>query len=168
MANELHAVSKELGGRTVLAHQLTECFLDTSAIIAIGWLGREVAGARAGVIAAVFAAVYPLLWVNEGSVLVESLYAPLMALMLLCAYRFWRRPNRVMAMVLGLVVGLAALCRGEALIYVPLLVAPVVLARCRSTATGSRVAMLCVAVAAGSAINGDALVFQVGLPHEPE
>jgi 4-amino-4-deoxy-L-arabinose transferase-like glycosyltransferase len=141
------ATVSRFGGRTVRAHQLTECFLETGAVVAIGWLGREVAGERTGVIAAVLAAVYPLLWVNEGSVLVESLYAPLIALMLLGAYRFWHRPDRVTAAVLGLVVGLAALCRGEALLYVPLLIAPLVLVRCWS-AHRQRVALLTVAVAA--------------------
>ena len=40
-------------------------------------------------IAAFFAAIYPNLWINDALILSESLYAGLMALVILAAYRFW-------------------------------------------------------------------------------
>lgn len=97
------------GGTSVLAHQLTEVALDTLAVAAIGLVGREVVSDRVGVIAALLAAVYPRLWATEGEVLSESLYAVIVAAMLLIAYRFWRRPSWPGALGLGLTVGLAAL-----------------------------------------------------------
>lgn len=115
-----------LGGTSVHAHQLTEIALDTLAVTMIGLVAREVMGDRAGVIAALLAAVYPWLWATEGEVLSESLYALVIASMLLTAYRFWRRPSLARALVLGLTVGLAALCRGEGLLLLPMLVLPVV------------------------------------------
>jgi 4-amino-4-deoxy-L-arabinose transferase-like glycosyltransferase len=114
------------GGTSVLAHQLAEIALDTLAVVAIGLVGREVVSDRVGVIAALLAAVYPGLWATEGEVLSESLYALIVAAMLLIAYRFWRRPSWPGALVLGLTVGLAALCRGEALLFLPLLVLPAI------------------------------------------
>ena len=135
-----------VGGRSVLAHQLAECFIVAGAVVAIGFLGRKVAGEHVGVLATLIAAVYPVLWVDQGSLVVESLYALLLTLALLAAYRFWHQPNPTTAAVFGLAVGLAALCRGEGLLYVPLLVVPVVLVRCRMTRRPA-IALLAVAVA---------------------
>jgi hypothetical protein len=114
------------GGTSVLTHQLTEVALATIAVGAIGLVGREVAGARVGVIAALLAALYPPLWATLGQVLSESLYAVTVASMLVAAYRFWRHPSPARALVLGLTVGLAALCRGEGLLFLPVVVLPVV------------------------------------------
>jgi 4-amino-4-deoxy-L-arabinose transferase-like glycosyltransferase len=44
--------------------------------------------------------------------------------MLLLAYRFLRRPSRRGILALGVVVGLGALCRGEAVLFLPMLVVP--------------------------------------------
>ena len=38
----------------------------------LGLLGRELAGARAGLLAAALGAVYPYLWVNDGLILAET------------------------------------------------------------------------------------------------
>jgi 4-amino-4-deoxy-L-arabinose transferase-like glycosyltransferase len=117
-----------LGGTTVFAHQLTEIALDTGAVVMIGFLGREVAGARAGILAASLAAIYPGFWATEGEVLSESLYALIVASMLLLAFRFLRRPSRRGILALGVVVGLGALCRGEAVLFLPVLVVPAAVA----------------------------------------
>jgi hypothetical protein len=80
----------------------------------IGMLGRRVAGDRIGLLAGALAAVYPALWMLDASVRSESLYLPLIALILLLAYE--RR-----AVPLGIAIGLAALTRSEALLLLPLL-----------------------------------------------
>jgi Gpi18-like mannosyltransferase len=59
-------------------------------------------------------------------VLSESLYAVIVAAMLLIVYRFWRRPSWPDALVVGLTVGLAALCRGEGILFLPMLVVPAI------------------------------------------
>jgi hypothetical protein len=115
------------GGTSVYAHQLTQAAAATLAIVAIGLLGREIAGERVGLVAAALAAVYPAFWATQGDLYSESLYAGVIALMLLAAYRLWRRPSWATGIALGLTTALAALCRGEALLFLPLLVLPVVL-----------------------------------------
>jgi hypothetical protein len=90
------------------------CLLGATAVVLIGLLGRRVAGDRIGLLAGALAAVYPALWMLDASLRSESLYLPLIALVLLLAYarRFvW----------LGVVLGLAALTRSEALLLLPLL-----------------------------------------------
>jgi 4-amino-4-deoxy-L-arabinose transferase-like glycosyltransferase len=116
-----------VGGKTVRAHQLTESVFDALAVLTIAWLGREVAGRRVGLIAGGLAAVYPRLWMNEGQVYSESLYGLTIALMLLVAYRFWSAPSLRTGIEMGFAVGVAALCRAEALLYLPLLALPLAL-----------------------------------------
>jgi 4-amino-4-deoxy-L-arabinose transferase-like glycosyltransferase len=115
-----------MGGTSLLAHQLTECALEALAAVVIGLAAREVAGDRVGLIATAIAAVYPWLCVSEGQVFSEGLFGLLIAVMLLASYRFWRHPRPSKALQLGLAVGAAALCRAEALLYVPLLALPLV------------------------------------------
>ena len=87
-----------------------------AALVALmGLLGRRASDSeRVGLIAAGITAVYPLLVVLDGSLRSESLYAPLIALVLLLAYE--RRP-----ILLGIAIGLATLTRSEALLLLPLL-----------------------------------------------
>jgi hypothetical protein len=77
-----------------------------------------VGGPRVGLLAAAIAAVYPALWMLDASLRSESLYLPLIALVLLLAYQVssWRR-----AALLGVAIGLAALTRSEAVLLLPLL-----------------------------------------------
>ena len=103
-----------LGLDTYAAHRVVSCVLGAIAVVLIGMLGRRVGGDRIGLLAAAIAAVYPALWMLDASLRSESLYLPLIALVLLLAYerRFvW----------LGVALGLAALTRSEALLLVPLL-----------------------------------------------
>jgi hypothetical protein len=93
-------------------------------VVAAGLLGRRVGGDRVGLIAAAIAAVYPPLVVLDGSLRSESLYVPLVAFALVAAYRLRERPSTGRAIVLGVLVGLAALTRSEALLLLVLLVVP--------------------------------------------
>src|SRR3954452_11525242 len=96
------------------AHRGVSCVLGASAVVRIGRLGRRVAGDRIGLLAGAIAAVYPALWMLDASLRSESLYLPLIALVLLLAYE--RR-----FVLLGIAIGLAALTRSEALLLLPLL-----------------------------------------------
>jgi hypothetical protein len=89
-----------------------------------GMAAREAAGERVALIAATIAAVYPFLWVADGSLLAESLYVARIAASLWLALRFVRTRSLRDAAWLGLVVGLGALSRGEAVLLVPLLLLP--------------------------------------------
>jgi len=98
-------------------------------IVLIGMVARRVAGPRAGAIAAVLAAVYPMLWINDGMLLSESLFVPVICLVVLCAYRCWDRPVVASAILLGAFIGLAALTRAEALLALAIPVVPIVWGR---------------------------------------
>jgi 4-amino-4-deoxy-L-arabinose transferase-like glycosyltransferase len=87
-------------------------------------VARRVAGRRAGLIAGIIAAVYPLLWINDGMLLSEGVYVPLIAVVLLVAYRMWDDPGWWNAALLGLVIAIAALTRAEALLLFVALVIP--------------------------------------------
>jgi 4-amino-4-deoxy-L-arabinose transferase-like glycosyltransferase len=95
-------------------------------IVALGFLGRRLAGDRAGLLAAALAALYPTAIAADGALMTESLYGFLAALSLLAAYRLVEAPGPGRALLLGAIVGLAALARAEALILLPLLLIPVV------------------------------------------
>jgi 4-amino-4-deoxy-L-arabinose transferase-like glycosyltransferase len=112
------AIPSALGLDSVDAHRVVSCLLGASAVVLIGLLGRRVGGPRVGLLAAAIAAVYPALWMLDASVRSESLYLPLIALVLLLAYQVthWRR-----AALLGVAIGLAALTRSEAVLLLPLL-----------------------------------------------
>jgi 4-amino-4-deoxy-L-arabinose transferase-like glycosyltransferase len=132
----LLALPSALGLDSVDAHRVVSCLLGTAGVVLIGLLGRRVGGDRIGLVAATVAALYPALWMLDASLRSESLYLPLIALVLLLAYE--QRP-----ILLGIAIGLAALTRSEALLLLPLLLLfavprgkriPVVLA-CAATLT---------------------------------
>lgn len=120
----LLAIPAALGLDGVTAQQVVSCVFGAAAVVLIGLLGRAVAGARVGLIAAVIAALYPALWMLDASLRSESLYLPLIAAALLLAYRLVERATPTRAALLGAVLGLAALTRGEALFLVVLLGVP--------------------------------------------
>jgi 4-amino-4-deoxy-L-arabinose transferase-like glycosyltransferase len=116
----------EHGPGGYVAHRLTGAVVGTGTVVAIGYLGRRVAGAPVGLIAAAIAALYPVLIAADGSLLTESLFGLCVAGAMLIAYRVLDAPSGWWALALGLAIGLAALTRAEGLLLVPLLALPVV------------------------------------------
>jgi hypothetical protein len=114
----------KLGVHSYAGQKLVVCFIGASTVAFTGLAGREAAGERTGLIAAAIAAVYPFLWVADGALLAESLYAALIAASLWLALRFLRTRSLADAAWFGGALGLAALSRGEALFLVPLLLVP--------------------------------------------
>ena len=90
----------------------------------IGLLGRELAGDRVGLIAAGIAAVYPYLWVNDGLIMSEAFAVAAVTGALLLLFRLVRRPSLWLALVIGIICGLAALARAELVLLAPLLGLP--------------------------------------------
>jgi 4-amino-4-deoxy-L-arabinose transferase-like glycosyltransferase len=109
-----------------LTHMLWSCVLGTATVIVIGLLGREVASPRVGLVAAALAAVYPNIWSHDGMLQSETLAILLVAVILLLAYRYRRRPSLLLIGALGAACGLAALTRSELLLLVPFVVVPLV------------------------------------------
>lgn len=99
-------------------------FAGLGAVLLIGLLGRELAGERAGLVAAGIAAVYPYLWVNDGLIMSEAFATAAVAGALLLLLRLLRNRTLTLALGLGVVCGLAALARAELLLLAPLLGLP--------------------------------------------
>jgi 4-amino-4-deoxy-L-arabinose transferase-like glycosyltransferase len=143
------ALPSLLGLDSFTAHRVASCLMGAATVAVIGLLGRRVGGDLAGLTAAALAAVYPALWMLDASLRSESLYALLVALALLCAYRLLDDASPGRALALGVVIGLAALTRGEALALLLLLALPLLwlLERERRLRTGAAVLAGCLLVA---------------------
>ncbi len=118
-------------GTHVLGQRLTMAAVGVAAVVLVGLLGRAVGGNRAGLAAALLAAVYAGLWVNDGLVMSETLTVLAVAGTLLAAVRFRRHPTTAGAAGVGVWVAVATLARSEMLLLAPLLVLPVIMAACR-------------------------------------
>jgi hypothetical protein len=121
------AAADKLGANGYLVHRLIGAVLGTVTVVLIGLLGRAVAGARVGLVAALIAAAYPMLWGADVSLMSETLYGVFLVGALLAAVA--RR-----AALLGVLLALAALTRGEALLLIPLLAVPLLWRSPRSLA----------------------------------
>jgi 4-amino-4-deoxy-L-arabinose transferase-like glycosyltransferase len=106
-----------LGGTSVMWHRAFGLLCGATSIALMGVLGRRVGGEKLGLVAAGVCAVYPLMVVVDGALMSETAYTPLVILVLLAA--FARR-----SFLLGAAIGLAALCRSEALLLLPVLAWP--------------------------------------------
>jgi hypothetical protein len=124
----LFLAAMEFVGITSLHTQMLLCaMVGTGTIVVCALLGRKVAGNRVGILAALAAAIYPNLWINDGMLMSETLFVFFIALALLCAYRYWEAPSVKRGVVLSVVMTLAVMTRSEGLLLLPLLVAPVIL-----------------------------------------
>ncbi|HEX8204642.1 MAG TPA: glycosyltransferase family 39 protein [Solirubrobacteraceae bacterium] len=139
------ALADRVGGNGYVSHRLLGGAIGTLTVVLIGLLGRRVAGEAAGLIAAVLAAVHPMLWGADVSLMSEPLYGLLLVAALLLATRVRDRPTARRAAALGAVLGLAALTRGEALALLVLLVAPLLWRRWRPMAVAFAACVLVVA-----------------------
>lgn len=113
-----------LGLDGVLVHRALGALLGGVTVVLIALVGRRVGGERVGLVAALVAALYPLLIAADGAPMSESLYGLLIAACLLTALNLHTRRSVPLAAALGALIGLAALTRSEALALVVLLGLP--------------------------------------------
>jgi len=106
------------------AERVACALLGTATVSLTGVLGRRAAGDRAGLLAAGIAAIYPPLFMVDGALISESLYAPIVVLAMVLAFRLIDNPGVGAAAALGAVVGLAALTRSDGVLLLPLLALP--------------------------------------------
>jgi 4-amino-4-deoxy-L-arabinose transferase-like glycosyltransferase len=112
-------------GTSQLTHRLASTLLGAGAVFALGVLARRIFGSDwAGWVAALFAAGYAHLWINDEMLMSESMYVLTTALAVLAAYRFWYTPRVRTACLMGAGIALAALSRAEAVSLFPLLAIP--------------------------------------------
>jgi 4-amino-4-deoxy-L-arabinose transferase-like glycosyltransferase len=130
------AAMSAIGLESTDAQRLLGTLTGGAAVLIVGWLGRRLAGPRAGLIAAGIAAVYPTLIAADGALMTESMYGVLAGLSVLTALHALDAPSWRSGALLGAVAGIAALTRGEGLFLFPLLLLPLVLRRERLPAAG--------------------------------
>jgi len=141
----LVALPGELGLSSYTVQHVLDCLLGAATVLLVGLLGRRVGSEHVGLLAAGIATLYPMLIVLSGAARSEALYAALVALALLLAYRLLDRPSAGRALGLGAALGLATLTRSEALLLLVLLALPLValLPRGRRLAPAGFVALGC-------------------------
>jgi len=118
------AIPSLVGLRSQLAHLIWSAVLGSASIALVGATGRQIAGVRAGLVAAVIAALYPNMWVPDGSLMAETVAIFTTALALYWAYRYWHEPTWPKLAIVGIAAGAGALSRSELVLIVPLMVVP--------------------------------------------
>lgn len=123
------AVFSLVGFDGIRAHQVVTCLIGTGTVALMGLVGRRLGGLgrrgrQVGLIAAGFAAVYPNIWMNDPSLMSESLAMFAGVGFTLAAYWAWDRPTLARLAGLGAILGLATLVRAEAALLFVLVVAP--------------------------------------------
>jgi 4-amino-4-deoxy-L-arabinose transferase-like glycosyltransferase len=121
----LLAASSEVGGNGLLAHRLVGVPVGIATVAILALIGRRLGGDRAGLTVAAIGAAHPLLIAADGSLMSETLYGFWVAAALLLTLRAMERPTIARTAALGAAIGLATLTRGEGLILLLLLAAPV-------------------------------------------
>ena len=116
-----------IGLKSYLSQLLFACFVGTGAVFMTGMAGREAAGPRVGLIAALIAALYPNYWMNEATGLSETLVLLLVASVIFESMRLWRRPSLFRAGVLGVLCALAAMARAEQVLLIAVVLVPLAL-----------------------------------------
>jgi 4-amino-4-deoxy-L-arabinose transferase-like glycosyltransferase len=143
------ALAALIGVKSFFAQIVWSCVVGSVAVWLLGLAGRAVTGPRTGLITAAMAAAYPNFWINDGSLLSETLVLVFAALTVLTFYRLWRDPSLPKAAWLGVACALGSLARSELVLLVPVFV---ILAGLlvRNQAVGRRLVVVAtVAIAAG-------------------
>ncbi len=140
-----------LGARSVQSQRLVMAVVGSGTVVLVSLIGRRVGGAAVGVIAGVLAAVYPMLFLAEATLMSESLFVFLVAAALLLAFACADRPNLLRFAALGIVLGVATLTRAEAIVLAVFLVAPLVW-RLRDSTVARRIGMAALVFAVAAVV----------------
>ena len=108
------------GSHALFQQRLMTTLFGVVTVALIGLVGRRVGGDRVGLVAAVLAAVYPNLWINDGLVMSESLGCMLVAGLLWAVLELLERPRTSIALAAGALLALCALARSELILLAPL------------------------------------------------
>jgi 4-amino-4-deoxy-L-arabinose transferase-like glycosyltransferase len=115
------------GMTSITWHLMASALLGSASIVIAGLTGREIAGPRAGVVAAAAVAFYPNTWRYDGMLLSETMVIFVVLVALWVAYRYWHRPSMGRLAVVGLAVGLGTLARSELILLTVFLILPLAL-----------------------------------------
>ncbi len=108
-------------GPQALAIRLCQVLLSTLTCFFLWSIARRACGQRAALYAAAIAAAYPFFIFFSTVLMAETLLLFLLVVSLCLVQRLVAKPSRRHAVELGLVLGLAALCKPVILAWVPLL-----------------------------------------------
>jgi 4-amino-4-deoxy-L-arabinose transferase-like glycosyltransferase len=117
------------GGVSYVDHQWASILMGLPQIAFAVLLAHRLAGRRAALLTGAICIVYPNLWLTDGSLFVEGLMAGLTTAATWAMYRWLDHPRPTTIAVIGVLIGAAALTRGEALLLIPLFFGGVVLLR---------------------------------------
>jgi 4-amino-4-deoxy-L-arabinose transferase-like glycosyltransferase len=137
------SISSRFGGTSYFDHKMMSIVIGTALVLAVGVLGTRLGGRPVGLVAAAFAAIYPNLWLIDSLLFPEGLMALLVTVTMIVAYRWRDRPRLPTAALLGAVIALVALARGEGVLLLPLLALPWIMFT-RSLSTAQRLRHLVV------------------------
>jgi hypothetical protein len=112
----LLSFATRIGLDTVDQQRVFMAFVGAGTVALIGVLGRRVVSGAVGLVAAALAAVYPMLFLSEATLMAESLYVLVVTVLLLCAYRAYDHPKPARFVALGAAAGVATLVRAEGLL----------------------------------------------------
>jgi hypothetical protein len=159
------SVVDALGTNSILVHRLWSCVPGTVAVVLIGLAAREIADARAGLVAAGAAAVSIALVAQDVLLWSEGLFAATIAFVVLAAYRYLRRPTLPGAVLLAVAITLSALTRAESALLYPTLLLPLVVRA--PAAVGERVRMGAAAVLVAGVLLAPWFVYNAGRFEDP-
>ncbi len=141
----LLALSFYLFGKSLMIPHLVGCLLGTMNVALVYALSKQIwENESAALFAAGAMALYPGMIIYSALLQSEALYIFLFLSVMLLAYRLLDAHDSILALLLGVGAGLAALARAVFLGFFPLLLASVWLLRRKGKLTGGRV--VCVAL----------------------
>lgn len=114
------AASQHLFGQSLLPVRLFQAILGAVTCVLLFRLGRSMFGRVAGVCAALVATVYPFFVFYTSLVLSETLFILLLVLLVTLLWRLRVRSSWWVALIAGIVFGLAVLTRPSMLLLLPL------------------------------------------------
>ena len=124
----LLSLSSRIGGSTYFDHKFVSVLIGTGVVALSMALAHRVAPeairATATVGAGILAAVYPNLWLVDGVLFPEGLMALFTVGLVYAVFRWRQKPKLLTAAIIGSLISLSALTRGEGLLLAVLLVVP--------------------------------------------
>lgn len=126
------------GIRGVEGQRIALSVVGTGTVALIGILGRRIAGPATGIVAAILAALSPMMFLPDATLMSETIFVFLVTAALLLALQTRAEPIPRRFIALGLVLGLAVLTRAEAGLLAVLLIVPLA-ARIRAITPARRI-----------------------------
>lgn len=109
-----------LTGPNLYAARFVNCVVGSLVCLLVWRIARETFGRRTALVACAISALYSMFIFYEGSLLIANLLLPLSLLVVGCAVRAMQVPSKGRWLVLGVLIGAAALARPNMLLYAPL------------------------------------------------